>query len=234
MVRLAQYRAISGIVSDIVFETGDSGPVSETPSSERSSHRRGVVTARVAVRNGATDEELMRRVQDTEDVEAFSSLYDRHATRAYRIARSVCGDSSRSEEAVQEGFLSIWRGRAKFRPVSGSFQAWSMSIVRYAAIDALRRDRVAKRPRLVEQGIEPADSRAASPEEQVVAGSEAEAVRASLTQLPEAQAEVITLAFFGDLSHSEIAQALDLPPGTVKGRMRLGLEKLRSQMGPVA
>ena len=169
--------------------------------------------------------------QDTEDLEAFSCLYDRHATRAYRIARSVCGDNSRSEEAVQEGFLSIWRGRSRFQCRSGSFQAWSMTIVRYAAIDVVRHDTAEKRPRLVEEGMEAADSRGVSPEEQVVAESEAEAVRTTLAQLPEAQAEVISLAFFGELSHSEIAKELDLPPGTVKGRMRLGLEKLRQSNG---
>ena len=106
-----------------------------------------------------------------------------------------------------------------------------MTIVRYAAIDVVRHDTAEKRPRLVEEGMEAADSRGLSPEEQVVAESEAEAVRTSLAQLPEAQAEVISLAFFGELSHSEIAQELDLPPGTVKGRMRLGLEKLRRSDG---
>jgi RNA polymerase sigma-70 factor (ECF subfamily) len=186
--------------------------------------------ARVAARDGASDEQLMRQVQDREDVEAFGYLYDRHAARAYRLARSVCGDRFRSEQAVQEGFLSIWRGRARFRPASGSFQAWSMRIVRHAAIDVLRHDAAEKRPRLVEQAVEPVDSRVRSPEEQVLARSEAEAVHAALARLPEAQAEVITLGFFGELTHTEIAQQLNLPPGTVKGRMRLGLEKLRSQI----
>ncbi len=187
------------------------------------------VMTRVGAHGGVTDEELMRRVNDAEDVEAFGCLYDRHATRAYRVARSVCGDSPRSEEAVQEGFLSIWRGRAKFRTAHGSFQAWSMSIVRHAAINALRYETAAKRPRFSEQEVDASDS-GASPEDQAVAQSEAEAMRISLARLPRPQAEAIGLAFFGELSHAEIARQLDLPPGTVKGRIRLGLEKLRSQM----
>ena len=184
----------------------------------------------VAVLGGATDEELMLRVQEAEDVDAFASLYDRHAARAYRIARSVCGDGSRSEEAVQEGFLSIWRGRARFRPGSGSFKAWSMIIVRYAAIDVIRHDGAEKRPRLEEE-VDVSDCAATGLDDQVVAKSEAEALRACLAQLPDAQAEVIDLVFFGELSHSEIAGQLGLPRGTVKGRMRLGLEKLRTEMG---
>ena len=187
--------------------------------------------ARVGVQNGVTDEELMRRVQVTADVEAFGSLYDRHATRAYRVARSVCNDSSRSEEAVQEGFLLIWRGRAKFASHNGTFQAWSMSIVRNAARDTLRHDRAETRPRLSEEAIDPVDPRAESVVDQVIRRSEAQALRSSLSRLPDAQAEVISLAYFGELSHSEIAQQLELPPGTVKGRMRLGLKKLRDQMG---
>ena len=184
-------------------------------------------------RDSATDEELMRRVQGTEDVEAFGWLYDRHAARAYRVARSVCRDTHRAEEGVQEGFLGVWRSRATFRANgNGSFQAWSMRVVRNAAIDALRRERPISPHGLGEQGADGSGNGADSPEDQVVARSEAEALRDSLAQLPDAQAEVIGLAFFGELSHTEIAQQLELPPGTVKGRMRLGLEKLRrSQIG---
>ncbi len=169
----------------------------------------------------------MRRVQDAGDVDAFDRLYTRHATRAYRVARSVCGDTSSSEEAVQEGFLSVWRRRGSFDAAGGSFQAWSMTIVRNAAIDGLRR--VGARPKLSEE-VDTPDSHAESVLDQVTQRSEGEALRASLTQLPEAQAEVIALAFFGELTHAEIAHELELPPGTVKGRMRLGLEKLRSQI----
>ena len=185
---------------------------------------------RRAVLAGVTDEELMRRVAETEDVDAFSSLYDRHAKRALGVARSVCGDSSRSEEAVQEGFLSIWRGRARYAPRRGSFQAWSMSVVRNAAVNRVRYDAALSRPRLSEEKADAANPHAEPVIDRVIRRNDARELRSSLARLPEAQAEVISLAFFGELSHSEIAEQLDIPPGTVKGRMRLGLEKLRSQI----
>lgn len=172
----------------------------------------------------------MRRVAETGDAEAFRFLYDRHAKRALRVARSVCGDSSRSEEAVQEAFLSIWRGRARYAPHKGSFQAWSMSIVRCAAINRVRYDAAIRRPRLSAEGVDAANPHAEAVVDRAIRGSDAHELRSALARLPDAQAKVISLAFYGELSHSEIAQQLNLPAGTVKGRMRLGLEKLRRQL----
>lgn len=177
-----------------------------------------------------SDEALMARVQNG-DTAAFAELYDRHSLRAYRVAQAVCRDSGRAEDAVQEGFLAIWRSRAQFSPENGSFRAWSMSIVKNRAVDSYRA--TAARPPLqpAETDSEEPDAETKSVQDQVIARSETDAMLASLRQLPEAQAEVIALAFFGELSHSEIAAMLDLPSGTVKGRMRLGLEKLRKRMG---
>ena len=179
-----------------------------------------------------SDETLMRRVQD-DNVEAFEQLYDRHAVRAFRVARSVCDSTGRAEDAVQEGFLSVWRSRANYRPESGSFQGWSMKIVRNRAIDATRSE-AARRRHLEDDGGEHlASGHATAPralEDHVVARSEGDALRAALLRLPEAQSEVIALAYYGELSHTEIAKQLSLPPGTVKGRMRLGLEKLRGHL----
>jgi len=177
-----------------------------------------------------SDENLMCCVRDTADLEAYGRLYDRHASRAYRVARSVCGDVQRSEEAVQDGFLAVWRGRSRSRPMSGSgsFRAWSMTLVRRAAIDILRRESADCRPSLrAPQDDAPDVTPGASPEHDVIARDEAATLRETLARLPAAQAEVIGLAFFGELSHSEVAAHLALPLGTVKGRMRLGLEKLR-------
>ncbi len=178
-----------------------------------------------------TDEILMRRVQ-ADDTEAFAQLYDRHARRALSVAQAICRDIGRAEDAVQEGFLAIWRSRKTYRAGDGSFQAWSLRIVQNRAIDSYRN--AASRPpsqlREHEKKSPDADTSTVSVEDRVVAQSEGEALLASLQELPAAQAEVIGLAFFGELSHSEIAAQLDLPPGTVKGRMRLGLEKLRREM----
>ncbi len=192
---------------------------------ERQSADRPVLT-------GATgDDELMRRVQG-DDPNAFARLYDRHVARAYRVARSVCGDASRAEDAVQEGFLSIWRGRASYRPGRCSFKGWAMRVVRNRALDALRHDAAARRPELAEldEGAGKGNRFSALPEESVIARNDNDAMFAALRRLPDAQAAVITLAFFGELTHTEIAEQLALPEGTVKGRMRLGLKKLRVQL----
>lgn len=173
------------------------------------------------------DAELMRRAQ-ADEPEAFAHLYDRHATRANRVARSVCRNNGRAEDIVQEGFLTIWRNRASFRQERGSFQAWSMGIIRNRAIDSIRTS--ARRPQLVLLTAQVPDAVSASPSDEVIARSEGDALRELMAQLPAAQAEVISLAFFGELTHTEIATLLDLPKGTVKGRMRLGMEKLRKQL----
>ena len=176
-----------------------------------------------------SDAALMGRIQD-DDAEAFGELYDRYATTAFRVARSVCHDSSRAEEAVQEGFLSLWRGRARYRPAAGSVRAWAMSTIRHRAIDLVRREGAARQGTLVELRHTVPDTDSPSPPDAVVALSEAEKLRALMRRLPDAQAEVIALAFFGGLTHSEIAAQLVLPEGTVKGRMRLGMHRLRSDM----
>lgn len=171
----------------------------------------------------------MRSVQ-AGDTDAFGELYDRHVTRALRVARSVGHQSARAEDAVQEGFLSIWRSRASYRPWTGSFQAWAMTTIRHRAVDSIRSDRAGARPELTDASEGVPDSASASLQDEAITRSEGHALRGTLRQLPDAQAEVIALAFFGGLSHSEITAHLSLPEGTVKGRMRLGLKKLRTEM----
>ena len=105
-----------------------------------------------------------------------------------------------------------------------------MTLVRNRAVDSVRREAAAHRPRLADGEYDGPDPAGGSLQEEVIARSEADALRAHLQQLPEAQAEVIALAYYGELSHSEIATRLSLPSGTVKGRMRLGLQKLREQL----
>jgi RNA polymerase sigma-70 factor (ECF subfamily) len=177
------------------------------------------------------DEVLMARAADDGDTVAFAALYDRHAGRAFRLAQAICHDTGRAEDVVQESFLAIWNGRAKFSPEKGSFKAWSARIVRHRAIDSRRAAAVRPPVQATETHPEMPDPGSNSVQDQVLAHSESDAMLASLRELPAAQAEVIALAFSGELSHSEIAALLDLPSGTVKGRMRLGLEKLRRQMG---
>ena len=172
----------------------------------------------------------MGLVQDG-DTQAFGALFDRHANRAIAIASSVCFDRGRAEDAVQEGFLAIWRTRLAYRPERGSFQSWAMTLIRHRAIDVVRAENAVRRPRMVELERPPEETRA-SVSDEVVATEDAEKLRAALARLPEPQAEVVVLAFYGGLTHTEIASQLGLPTGTVKGRMRLALEKLRAKVDP--
>jgi RNA polymerase sigma-70 factor (ECF subfamily) len=176
-----------------------------------------------------TDEELMVRAQ-CDDALAFAELYGRHVDDALRIAEDICGDHDRAEETVQDGFFSIWRSRADYRPRLGSFGIWSMRIVHNRAVDSFR---VARgRPRLQGERLEqdrPEKGDDDAPLAAAIAASERSQMFDALRHLPDRQAEVIVLSFYGDLTLSEIAIRLGIPTGTAKGRMRLGLAKLRNE-----
>jgi RNA polymerase sigma-70 factor (ECF subfamily) len=172
---------------------------------------------------------LIARVQADDHI-AFAELYDRHVDGALRIARSICRDNRMAEDAVQEGFLAVWRNRSSYQPGRGSVQGWTMMIIRSKAIDSYRRSAARPHEQSAHIDEETLSGASVNPSEAVIARSERDSLKASVHRLPAAQAEVIRLGFFGGLSHSEIASQLGLPSGTVKGRMRLGLEKLRGQM----
>lgn len=177
-----------------------------------------------------SDADLMGRVQGG-DVVAFGELYDRLAPRAFGVAGGVLGPGAdRASDAVQEAFLSVWRNRCAYRSDRGEVQSWVFGIVRNRAIDSLRRHHRHDRLRADGDGI---DRTLAAPDDVpslAVAGDDARRLRGLLGDLPDAQREVITLAYFGQLTHSEIAARLALPVGTVKGRMRLGLIGLRGRL----
>ncbi len=177
----------------------------------------------------ATELELMRRVQ-ANDPDAFRMLYDRLAPGAMRIAQAVCGDRHRAEDAVQDAFLSVWRARHAYRAERGAVQPWVLGVVRNRAIDSLRRNQRHDRARLSHDGVLDHLPARDGVEADAVARDQARQLRVTLAELPALQREVIALAFFGELSHREIARGLVVPLGTVKGRMRLGLEKLRDQV----
>ena len=171
------------------------------------------------------DAQLMARVQ-AGDGEAFGALYDRFGTRALGVARMI-GRASHAEDIVQEAFLSVWRNRAAFRPDRGTALAWVMGIVRNRAIDSLRRQGRHDDRRADADGMEERLRAPGNLETDLAERDQAAQLRKSLARLPEAQRDVIALAYFGELSTSEVAAQMLLPLGTVKGRMRLGLEKLR-------
>jgi RNA polymerase sigma-70 factor (ECF subfamily) len=176
------------------------------------------------------DEELMPLV-GRRDPEAFEVLYDRHGGVAYSLAYRIVGDRAAAEEVTQEAFISVWRSGARFDAARGSVRSWLLSVVRNRAIDFLR-SRAGKAPKLTFDDDAVLEQRPATErtEEEALRRETAEEVRGALGKLPGEQSKVIELAYFGGFSHSEIARILGLPMGTVKGRMRLGLEKIRGEL----
>ena len=197
----------------------------------RDGSERSMSTGGAGNRDAIDDEQVMAAVK-AGSVDAFAVLYDRYCDRAYRIAWSACRDDGQAEEAVQEAFGSIWKTRATYEPRIGTVAPWVLSVVRYRAIDIARRNgpHVANQASDVLHTICAPDRVA----DEVVAGAQARDVLRLLAELPDAQREVLTLAFYGHLTHSEIAAHLGLPAGTVKGRMRLGLQRLRADIQRVA
>jgi RNA polymerase sigma-70 factor (ECF subfamily) len=182
----------------------------------------------VDIRNLA-DEEVMQLVQRG-DPRAFELLYDRHGAAAFSLAYRMVGRRAAAEDITQEAFLSIWRSRLRYQPERGSVRTWVLGIVHHRAIDGLRRQMVHERRRAGLEGVEERYEAAERTEVEAARRQEAQEVREALQALPEDQLKVIELAYFGGFSHSEIAEMLQMPIGTVKGRMRLGLEKMRGQL----
>jgi RNA polymerase sigma-70 factor (ECF subfamily) len=187
--------------------------------------RSGILARPTALRELA-DEDLMQLVHDGE-ARAFEVIFDRHASMAFSLAYRMCGRRALAEDVVQEAFLSLWRTAARYDGARGSVRSWVLSIVRNRAIDALRRGWT--RDSRDVSGDDIAD-RVAGTERtdvEVARRDEALRIRGALDELSAEQRRVIELAYFGGFSHTEIAEMLGLPVGTVKGRMRLGLAKLR-------
>jgi RNA polymerase sigma-70 factor (ECF subfamily) len=180
------------------------------------------------IRNLA-DEEMMQLVQ-AGDPRAFELLYDRHGGPAFSLAYRMVGNRVTAEDITQEAFLSIWRSRLRFDESRGSVRTWVLGIVHNRAIDALRRSVVHDRRRESAEGIEERHEAPERTEVEAARREEARSVRSALDTLPDEQRRTIELAYFGGFSHSQIAEMLDMPIGTVKGRMRLGLDKLRRQL----
>jgi RNA polymerase sigma-70 factor (ECF subfamily) len=180
------------------------------------------------IRNLA-DEEAMQLVQEG-NPRAFELIYDRHGGPAFSLAYRMVGNRVTAEDITQEAFLSIWRSRLRYDQARGSVRTWVLGIVHNRAIDSLRRSMVHDRRR---EGLETIEERHEAKERTDVEAArreEARSIRTALDTLPDDQRRTIELAYFGGFSHSQIADLLNEPIGTVKGRMRLGLEKMRRQL----
>jgi RNA polymerase sigma-70 factor (ECF subfamily) len=173
-----------------------------------------------------TDEDLLSLV-GAGDAFAFSALHDRHSRATYSLARRLTGDEQDAEDLAQETFLKVWRSAGSYRTQRGSVRTWMLSVVRNQSIDRLRSQ--ASRRRTQEKAE--AEAPRSQPSE-VFAETwrkyRRDRVREALQVLPHTQHKVLALAHFSDLTNAEIAERLCLPLGTVKGRIRLGLKKLRN------
>lgn len=179
------------------------------------------------------DEDLLTLVERG-DPQAFEAIYERHSRVAYSLAFRLLGDRQAAEDLVQDAFLAVWRGSASYAPTRGSVRNWLLSILHNRGIDRLRTmAAMARRQGALEQvrlAEAPPPDAASVAMGRALAGS----VRSELADLPEEQMQVLKLAYYGGFTHQEIASMLEVPLGTVKSRMRLGLERLRRGLGEVA
>lgn len=158
------------------------------------------------------------------EIGALDALYDRHHRLALALATRMLGSREAAEEVVQEVFLAVWRQAGRYRAERGSVKTWLLAMVHHRSIDRLRRRSSGESAELGEQ-VE--DTRVAPVWQQAFEEIRGEQIASALAALPAEQRETIELAYFGGKSQSEIAALQGVPLGTVKGRTRLALEKLR-------
>ncbi|MCC6319653.1 MAG: sigma-70 family RNA polymerase sigma factor [Gemmatimonadaceae bacterium] len=188
--------------------------------------------------SGASDLQVMSRLI-AGDERALGVLYDRHGALAWSLASAIVSDPADAEEVVADAFAQVWRSAATFDANRGSVIAWISTIVRTRSLDLIRSQK--RRARVLDQAAAMSDEDASPglstppvlPDREVESSEAQVIVRRALGDLPAAQRLVLELAYFGGLSQSEIAERLGEPLGTVKTRMRSGMEKLRVALGPL-
>lgn len=162
--------------------------------------------------------------------EALHELHSRYAARIFKIAIQSL-DRATAEDVVQDVFVAVWRKAHTFDPERGSFRPWVFQIAHFRILNELRSRN--RRPRLepFAEGLEVSlRDPSSEPEEVVQRGEDRAALRSAMEALPPAQRQAVRLAFFGDLSHDQVARKLDLPLGTAKTRIRAGLQRLRTRL----
>ena len=176
-----------------------------------------------------TDDEMLLRLIAQAHEEALAVLYERYGRLVFGVALHVVGRRHTAEEIVLDVFTSVWEKASLYRAERARVSVWLASMARYRAIDVLRREAV--RPEKysvswVELAREPV-AQSDNPEKAVDLALQKQRVRAAVATLPEEQREALALAFFKGYTHSEIAQVLDQPLGTIKTRIRMAMHKLR-------
>ncbi len=160
------------------------------------------------------------------DAKAFAALYDRHGRAAYSLAYRMMGEKQEAEDVVQEAFVKVWRSAGGYRAGRGSVRTWILSIVHNRGIDQIRSRAHHRRKQDKLEAYAP-KSEPSEAFAETWKNSQRDQVREALNTLPQEQLQILELAYFSGYTHVEIAERLGLPLGTVKGRMRLGLQKTR-------
>ncbi len=185
------------------------------------------VQGQTAVKNadGGKWAALVKRVADRQDADAFAEVFDHFAPRVKAFLMKSGADATLAEECAQDVMVTVWRKAAQFDPARASVATWVFTIARNRRIDMLRRDR---RPEPEELTWGPE----AEPDQldALVLQQESARLTAAIAELPDKQRVMIERAYYGDLSHSEIAEETGLPLGTIKSRIRLALERLRHNL----
>ena len=160
------------------------------------------------------------------DGQAFALLYERHGRAAYSLAYRMLGERQAAEDLAQDAFIKVWRGASSYQSERGRVRTWMLSVVHNRSIDQLRANATRRR---MQEKIEASAPRS-QPSEAFAESwrnSQRDQVREALNTLPAEQLKILELAYFSGYTHVEIVDLLGLPLGTVKGRMQLGLKKLR-------
>ncbi len=165
------------------------------------------------------------------DEQALEILYERYKGLIYSLMLQILGDHGQAEEVTQDTFARIWRQASGYRTSRATVKTWLVSIARNRAIDVLRkrRSRVDENSAMWADGVLETLPAKGTPEQNVEESDMRRRVRTAISQLPEEQRSVLTLAYFEGLSHSKIAERLQQPLGTVKGRVRIAMRTLQGK-----
>ena len=175
------------------------------------------------------DRDLVTKVGEG-DVPAFEEIYDRYSSQVFAIALRVTGHRRAAEEATQDAFLSLWRTSGSYDVNRGTLRAWLLSVVRKRSIDWLRSEARSVPTLEIDDALVEQLEAAERTDELVACRDESRLARQLLVSLPSEQRQVIELAFFKELTQLEIATKVGIPLGTVKGRQRLALRRMRRKL----
>ena len=177
----------------------------------------------------AEDEDLIRGLR-LRDPDAAEALYERLSRQAFGLAYRILGDAPAAEDAVQEAFLTVWRQADRVDPARGKLSSFVLTVVHHKAIDALR---VRRGITTRQVSLDPAVLEKQGPDvtERVFQTMDRDRVRTAITTLPEDQRQCVQMAYYEGLTHVEISDRVGIPLGTVKSRLRLALDKLRTTLG---